>query len=79
MRSKHFGGRAVPAFPTDRWWSLTKKYNSRVVFRPDGPFKQFKFPGLGGPKTQPSYSLKQYVKPPHYGQKRGRSIFKIGK
>ena len=78
MRSKNFGGPAVPAFPTDKWWSLTKKYNSRIIFSPEGPFKKFSYPG-SLPRTQPSYSLKTYTKPPHYGQKRGRSIFKIGK
>ena len=78
MRSRNFGGPAVPAFPTDKWWSLTKKYNSRILFRPEGPFSPFKFPSLGRRKGPP-FTFRSVQKPPHYGQKRGRSIFKIGK
>ena len=78
MRSKNFGGRAVPAFPTDKWWSLTKKYNSRIVFRPSGPFPPFKRASLGRRK-RPPFTFRTVSKPDHYGQKKGRSIFKLGK
>ena len=79
MRSKRFGGQAVPAFPTDKWWLLTHKWNNRKTWRPQGPFKHFKIPSLGPPFKNPVLTYRSFSKPAHYGQKRGRGLFEIRK